>query len=189
MFDKLFQNLVGQAVQNLNLQDPRLQRYIPWATELLTVGVSKWSTVQESGFLCEIKLRGKTTGDVVTCKLPAVGACAVCSGACCLDHALVKSDGTVICVACVEAAKIQYKRSGGKPGTVETEEDRVELKKKYLKRLGLDSMAKYSEDEIKTAYKAQAVKYHPDKAKSDAQREKFTKKLKDINEAYHWLIK
>jgi len=189
MFDKIFQNLVGQAVQNLNLQDQKLQRYIPWATELLTTGVSKWSTVQESGFKCDTRLRGKTTGDIVTCKLPAIGACVVCNGSCCLDHALVKSDGTVICLACVEGAKIHFKKSGGRPGPVESEENKAELKKKYLRRLRLDPSEKYSEDEIKTAYKKLAVKYHPDKAKDDEQREKFNKILKEINEAFTWLTK
>ncbi len=189
MFNKFFQQFVGQAVQGLNLQDPKLQRYVPWATELLTVGIGKWSTITESGFLCDTKLRGKTTGDVVTCKLPAIGACVVCSGSCCLDHALVKSDGTVICLACVEAAKIQYKRSGGRPGPVESPEDKEELRRKYQKRLGLDPAKKYSEEEIKSAYKKLVVKFHPDKAKDDAQREKFTGKSKELNEAYHWLIK
>jgi hypothetical protein len=189
MFDQIFQKLVGQAVQGLDLQDPRLRRYIPWATELLTVGVSKWGIVAESGFLCDIKLRGKTTGDMVTCKLPAVGACVVCSDSCCLDHALVKSDGTVICMACVNAAKISYKRSPGERGSVESPEDKAELQKKYQKRLGLEPSEKYTKEEIKAAYKKLAVKYHPDKAKTDEQREKFTKKSKELNEAYHWLTK
>ena len=189
MFDQIFQKLVGQAVQGLDLQDPKLRRYIPWAVELLTVGANKWSAVQEAGFLCDVKLRGRTTGDTVTCKLPAVGACVVCASSCCLDHSFVKSDGTVICMACVNAAKIQYKRSPGERGPVESQEDKAELQKKYQKRLGLEPDEKYSEEEIKAAYKKLAVKYHPDKAKTDEQREKFTKKSKEFNEAYHWLNK
>ena len=52
--------------------------------------------------------------------------------------------------------------------------------KDYYKILGLDSN-KVTEDEIKTAYREQAKKYHPDMNVGNTDYEEV---FKDINEAY-----
>ena len=54
--------------------------------------------------------------------------------------------------------------------------------KDYYKILGVDKKA--SEDEIKTAFRKLAVKYHPDKTKGDKVAEE---KFKEVNEAYEVL--
>ena len=55
--------------------------------------------------------------------------------------------------------------------------------KDYYKMLGLDTN-KVEMDEIKTAYREQAKKYHPDVNVGDARAED---RIKDINEAYNIL--
>jgi curved DNA-binding protein CbpA len=50
---------------------------------------------------------------------------------------------------------------------------------KHYRVLGLDSLASW--DEIKTAYRALAMKYHPDRNPGDAQAEA---KFKEIQTAY-----
>ena len=55
--------------------------------------------------------------------------------------------------------------------------------KNYYKILGLSS-AKASDEEIKSAYRTLAKKYHPDLNKGN---EAVAEKFKDVNEAYHVL--
>jgi len=55
-------------------------------------------------------------------------------------------------------------------------------KKDYYEILGLQKGA--SEDEIKKAFRKQAIKYHPDKNQGDKEAEE---KFKEINEAYQVL--
>ncbi len=55
-------------------------------------------------------------------------------------------------------------------------------KRDYYEVLGVDKSA--SPDQIKSAYRKQAVKYHPDKNKGDKVAEE---KFKEASEAYHVL--
>jgi DnaJ-class molecular chaperone len=56
------------------------------------------------------------------------------------------------------------------------------MSKNLYETLGVDKSA--SQDEIKKAYRKQAMKYHPDKNKGDATAEK---KFKEANSAYQTL--
>jgi curved DNA-binding protein len=53
------------------------------------------------------------------------------------------------------------------------------MSNKFYETLGVDKSA--SAEEIKKAYRKQAMKYHPDRNKGDATAEK---KFKEVNEAY-----
>lgn len=56
------------------------------------------------------------------------------------------------------------------------------MSKNYYEVLGISNNA--SDSEIKSAFKKQAIKYHPDRNKGDAEAEK---KFKEVNEAYQVL--
>ncbi len=59
-------------------------------------------------------------------------------------------------------------------------------RKDYYKILGVEKDA--TEDEIKKAFRKQALKWHPDKNRGDAEQEKLADKMfKDIGEAYETL--
>lgn len=55
-------------------------------------------------------------------------------------------------------------------------------KKDYYKILGLEKSS--SDDEIKSAYKKLALKWHPDRCKDQSKVQEYTDKFKDISQAY-----
>lgn len=64
-------------------------------------------------------------------------------------------------------------------------------KDKHLRALGLDPNKDYSFNDIKKAYRAQALKYHPDAhhhKNNGATAKDMHEKFIEINEAYEWLL-
>lgn len=57
------------------------------------------------------------------------------------------------------------------------------MNEQYYAILGLDKNIQYTDEEIKTAYRKMAMKYHPDRNKDAGAADKF----KEIKKAYDFL--
>ena len=109
----------------------------------------------------------------------------VCNQPTCLAHALVSSDGSGVCMGCVEAMK-QLKRDPAAAGqSSPPTETREELEKKYLKVLGVTRGC--SKEELSQAYKTLVKKHHPDKQRNSSAKKKAHDKMVELNQAFDWL--
>lgn len=181
MWDQILSGVLGQATQTLNLNNPDMERYIRWVTGLIQNALVKWKVIGSSGLKCSLKLRS-AHGDVVSCEAPAILVCMVCNSPTCLAHALVTSDGTGVCMGCVEAMKTFRKGPGDAATGHESPE---ELKKKYLGVLGLSEKA--TREEIQSAYKDLVKKHHPDKQRTSSAKKKAHDRMVELNQAFDWL--
>lgn len=178
-----------------------------WMGELMQSASTKWLPMMLAGIACGTPVRGGGP-----CGGPAVQQCAICRLPTCLHHALVHSNGDLVCVRCVNAF-LQQVRAGfqgaapppPRPGAAEEEVGRrppprstgpraapaadpppteADLRKRHLRTLGLKDPADW--EMIKAAYKQKSFKVHPDRA-PEHRKAAAAQKLKDINASYAWL--
>jgi len=163
----------------------------------------RWAAVRASGFRCVTGHHDH--GRPVTCGSPAIASCVVCSAPVCFDHGMISPrDGTVICFGCVGEAQQMRGSPGGQrqgpqqaggwngqyPHWADQQQsspgpDLEKLREDHLRTLGLSPGVTMSE--IRSTYRKMAAKYHPDKARSEAQRKRLDAQMRKINEAYTWL--
>lgn len=150
-----------------------------------------WAAVSASGIKCTIEKR-LPDGSSASCQGGAIAACVVCHQPVCFNHSMIgPADGNVICFGCVgrlQNETNQRQSAGGNytqsPFSQSQPEDK---RKKYLGILGLNDPV--SNEEIKSAFRMLAKKYHPDKHKAANAKKAAEKKFKLINEAFSWLSK
>jgi len=177
----VFAQLLSAARQN-----PVLAELGQWFSHLYQNAPSRWGSSVITGARCE-------------CGRPAMGPCAICHHPTCLGHALVSASAEIVCFVCVRRASrrewTERASNGGSQNAGarwQRGDDPFEPSKpshadraKYLKRLGLKPGA--SMEDIKAAWKRLALKNHPDRA-SEGRRAAAEKRMREINEAYQWLI-
>jgi hypothetical protein len=184
MWDQILSGVIGQATQSMNLGNANTEKYAKWLVNLAQNALVKWRVIGSSGLKCSLKLRGQA-GEVIACEAPAILVCMVCNQPSCLAHALVSSDGSGVCMGCVEAMKQLRKEPGGSSQDAQTSETKEELEKKYLKVLGVERGC--TKDELTTAYKTLAKKHHPDKQRNSSAKKKAHDKMVELNQAFDWL--
>jgi hypothetical protein len=182
MWDQILSGVISQATQNMNLGNVNTEKYAKWIISLAQNALVKWRVIGSSGLKCSLKLRGQA-GEVISCEAPAVLVCMVCNQPTCLAHALVSSDGSGVCMGCVEAMK-QFRKDPASPGTTGTE-TREELEKKYLKILGIEKGC--TKEELVMAYKTLVKKHHPDKQRNSSAKKKAHDRMVELNQAFDWL--
>ena len=170
-----------------SMRDPRTQMLLtnlltPWAIGVASNAPAKWILPVNVAPVCALEIHGGMCGQF------AVGGCHVCGRPICLAHALVGGDATIVCWACVRAAKQVAKTwvppqpaaSPPAPGAHESLDWAYEL-------LGVkpeDSLAA-----IKKAYKARIAHYHPDRAETAEQKEQDGALVRMLNRAYDQVLK
>lgn len=159
---------------------PALAELRDWAAELPAHALKRWGVVLLSGIRC---------GCGGNCHRAAAGTCVICHKPTCLAHAFVSGDAYLSCHQCVHEAAVARggagpTHAGPRPTPGPSPDD---LRKKYLKMLGLKEGA--SHEDIRAAFKKLAAKHHPDRARDAVKRAVAEKKFKEINEAFQWLTK
>jgi len=111
---------------------------------------------------------------------------------------MVPESGDLICFSCVATAQRVAKESATSKGATDYSQagnstkartsgidDSEKLRKKYLKMLKLSGSP--TEDEIRTAFKREAAKAHPDRVAPE-RRQKAHEKFVALGQARDWLI-
>lgn len=176
----------------------------------------QWTLSASSGTRCMLELVGRR-GEHVLCQGAAIGSCVACNRPTCLGHAMVSPGRIVCegCIEAARRhfatvrgpsgaawapppvdAPPKRKRPFGfvdpeeledndVPGTRAAAADAKKMRRKHLKALGLDPDA--SARDVHDAYKRLAFENHPDRARTNAQKQQAQERMKHINEAYRWL--
>jgi hypothetical protein len=156
--------------------------------------IQRWLPYTLAGVRCTVPPH---SGPSIPCGATAIQQCAICAKPTCLRHAMVHTNGDVVCVQCVNAYLRQVRGAGAhrvEPGPrpeprqyAPPVEDEERTRKKHLKALGLTDPTDWAE--IQDAFKRLAFKHHPDRharaphAKQQAAQRKFV----ELNAAYQWL--
>ena len=169
--------------------------------ELLTVlqdtcarWIQRWLPYTLAGVRCTVP---HPSDPQLLCRATAIQQCAICQKPTCLRHAMVHTNGDVVCVQCVNAYARQVR--GPNAHRVEPpprpeprqyappQEDEGRLRRKHLKALGLTDPAEW--EEIQEAFKRLAFKWHPDRHARAPQtkQQQAQRKIVEVNAAFQWL--
>ena len=202
-FSGIFSQIFGQAAEHLPIDDPEMAQAVRLISKVQMHLQSTWRHAQRTGIHCEQQVRSPH-GETLRCVEGMSGTCIACRRPVCLYHsAMVPENGDLLCFGCVGAAQRAARETASSskakdyneppPGRSRTEtpssgsaaEDTDKLRKKFLRRLKLT--ANPTEAEIKSAFKREAAKAHPDKAPA-GQRDKAHEKFVSLGEARDWLL-
>jgi len=206
-FSSLFSQLFGQAAEHLPIDDPEMAQAVRILSKVQMHLQTNWRHAQRMGVHCELQVRG-AHGDMLRCVEPMANTCVACRKPVCLYHsAAVPETGDLICFGCIGLAQqaCAQNRTGrapndyGQPGNAprggassgngnaraSAQEDEEKLRRKYMKRLKLTGEP--TESEIKTAFKREAAKAHPDRVPPE-RRQKAHEKFVGLGEARDWLL-
>ncbi len=156
-----------------------------WVGRFVGNATTKWLPFYVTLAPCHVKhLR---EGVPFPCTNHAIGRCVSCKGATCLHHAFVDGHGDAICYPCaVRAVSSGFSHQaapppGGAPPPM-PEAVRAERIKAALKVLGLKPGAPI--EQVRKKHRELAAKYHPDRARSAAAKEKAQGACAAVNAAF-----
>ncbi len=190
----MFGRALGMIAEQAEPSDPLARDLLRWVGRIEQEAVERWRHVLMSGIRCVVPDR--KNGALLPCGDGAIAACAACYEPTCLRHAMVASNGDVVCLRCVNecvgVVRERVKAGGARPEQQNharanhpgAGEDPVALRKAHLKTLGLKDPADW--EEIEAEYKALLKKWHPDRA-APGKREAAEAKFKKVRVAYDWL--
>lgn len=184
----------------------------PWVANLTTEALKAWTPHLVAGIRCGVPV---SPSNPAKCGAPAVRGCFCCGAMTCLHHAMVAQTSDVVCIKCVtdymrllrergqepqrpqapwvespfEEGKARAKTEGESRSRRQDsdEEEKARLREKHLRTLGLDEDA--DADEIKSAYRDAVKKWHPDRATTESDKARHTKKFLKIQAAWDYLSK
>lgn len=204
--DDILGDLFGRAASKLpKPQDPFLARLLQWTAQIQMHALGRWRAVAMSGVRCEQPV-GRVGEAPHKCGEPAIGACQLCLGTTCLEHAVVASTGNFACAQCMAAMEelVREKRGvrarqsawwasppraeqapppGAPPGAAPAESE-GQIRERHLKTLGLTDPV--TDAEVREQFRTLAKRHHPDRA-SAGNRDAAERKFKRISAAYTWL--
>jgi len=195
----LFSQIFGQAAEHIPVDDPEIAQAVRILSKIQMHLQSTWRHGQRMGLHCEQQARGPH-GDTLRCVEPMASTCVACRRPVCLFHAaIVPNNGDLVCFSCVgvaqSAAKARstgrgatdYSKAGGSAESKKkaSTDDEEKLRRRYMKRLKLTGNP--TEDEIRSAFKREAAKAHPDRVPPE-RRQKAHEKFVSLGEARDWLL-
>lgn len=183
----VFSNFFAHILQGWGPTDPIVMEEAKlWASSLAKHAFVKWRTMAQANLRCSTP----------ECPHPGLGACVVCRNPVCLAHSLISPAGEHVCVRCVVRARAEFGDKfgtySGAPGGPQAPPapgpTEVEQLAAHLKVLGLKRGATL--EEVKSAFKKKAMRYHPDRVKGQDpdKRDAATEKFKQFTASYHWLM-
>jgi hypothetical protein len=153
----------------------------PWVNELTRAATTHWLPVLVQGIQCEV-IERDAEGIGIRCPSACIAACGVCHKPCCLDHSFVSKSGAAVCYGCAQRASATFdpqapaagsarapdpsprpppRQSPPKPPPADTPpHQNARFLAEARKVLGVKKSATL--EEILTAYRALARRYHPD---------------------------
>jgi len=200
-FSGIFSQIFGQAADHIPIDNPEVAQAVRMMSKMQMHLQGKWRQAQHMGMHCEQQVRSPF-GEQLRCVEPMSGTCVACRRPVCLHHcALVPENGDLLCFACIGAAQ-KVARSDSQRGSKDyaepqdakqkssraeprAAEDDQKLRKKFMRRLKLTGEP--TAEEIRSAFKREAAKAHPDRAPLD-QRDKAHEKFVALGEARDWLL-
>lgn len=166
-----------------------------WATHLSRNALVRWPQIVMTGSRCEIPpVRGSEP-----CDGRAMVACDACGALCCLAHARVDYRAGGTCAVCVgeqitEKTRANWQwedpppRERAKGGKQQQRAKRMHADiDAAFDVLGLDPDATW--EEVQTRHREKARELHPDRAKSQRERERRNKRMSRVNAAFETLKK
>jgi hypothetical protein len=182
---------IGQFVQNPGLGPLARDVLLPWVLQLAPSIPSQWfephNLVQCEG------------GTGISCANRAMAPCAICGRYTCLHHSFLGSDASLVCHSCLwiakQAVEEDQKRRRRDPTEARTKAKAENPrpppgpgvhKAKDLSwawdTLGLKPGSTHAE--IREKYRLLLVKYHPDKARSEAAKARAHERYVAVRSAY-----
>jgi hypothetical protein len=153
---------------------------LQWGSLLVRNATLRWAQLAASQVFCSMQ----------DCKAQALVVCAACERPFCLGHSLVSHHAEGICEACALGLVTQARAARPRreaPRAAQAAAAKPDPVPAALRALRLTKNASFAE--IKSAYKKLCVKHNADRPQSEAQRQKNTARLQEINGAYEVLRK
>lgn len=179
----LISQAFGRVAQTVETTDPVTTRAFRFVGAIQAHAFSTWSDIGRTGMRCTVRYRTDGEEKAHRCESSSASACTVCRGPVCFDHGLFGVDGTVICRSCVEAARLVGEARAVPPEA--SAKDHSATRRQHLRTLGLKRAA--TAEQVKSAYRKLAARYHPDKV-PEAKKAAATAKFVAIGQAKDWLL-
>jgi hypothetical protein len=188
-FESLFGQFVGRLAQSFSTGNVVWDEMVKGFARLSEHASGRWAQVGAAGIRCTTHYR-PPGGEVEACELPAIAACMSCGQPVCMTHAFINVVGDVCCGTCIHVKLLQGQPAAW-PGKVPPpppqapQEDRVALRKRYLRLLKL--RGRVTAEDVTKAYRKLAAQAHPDRhpeVEKKAAQERFI----ELGKAKDWLL-
>lgn len=181
LVDVLAQN-VDRRMQATNEIVEQLKQ---WGAHLTSHALTKWGLALVDPHPCQVPHVSRDER-VERCRATAIVRCDSCGRWSCLAHCRVDYMADATCAVCIGEAKAHFRRARDtwEQKKTQTRRDKVAAAFRTLK---LDETATFAE--VKRQYKTLVVKHNADVPQGDGERQRNTKRLQKINQAFEVLRK
>jgi len=181
LVDVLSQNVE----QRMEATNEIVEQLKTWGSHLTSHALTKWSMALVSPQPCQVPHVGHDE-QLQRCRATAIVRCDSCGRWSCLAHCRVDYQADATCAVCIGEAKAHF-RSARDTWEQKKQQNQYAKVAAAFKTLKLDETATLGE--VKKQYKLLVRQYNADVPQGDRDRQRNTRRLQKINEAFEVLRK
>jgi hypothetical protein len=179
-------DVISQNVeQRLDATHEIVEQLKQWGAHLTSHALSKWSLAVVDPHPCQVPHVGPDE-KLQRCRATAIVRCDSCGRWTCLAHCRVDYLADATCAVCIGEAKAHFRNARDHWETQKDTKRRERVSAAY-RTLKLDEDATFAE--VKRRYRSLMREHHADRPQSERERERNTRRMQKINEAFEVLKK